>query len=222
MNKTPKPTLTDRERILTEVIRGLASTQCLRPRAAGQWSSEPYKRDYGDNSYHVHFAPWLEKELKKGDLVIGKTGGIHEYTIGFYVAPLSSDLGGAVIREIGSERLCDYTNEMFEPIVGLTPIQLLEGERYQVYQKVLKAFRKGSEWSYRFSSVDFHDDSTLTIWVREAFGGRLGHKNVNSLPFAVKIPWSKKTNVKAILTAMREQGYGTRKFEYSAEQPVLQ
>ncbi len=201
--------MTDRERILTTVIRQLATTQSLRPRAAGQWSSEPYRDDHGSGHY-VHFAPW--KKAEKGDLVVAKTSGtVHEYLIGFYVEPLTEDLGGAVIREIGSERLCNYSNESFDPIVGLTKEQLLEGERYKVQQKVLKAFQKGREYVYRYGGVDIEAE-TLTIWVREVFGGYAGD-GTRSKPFAVTMPWSKKTTVRAILAAMRAQGYGTFQFE---------
>lgn len=214
---TKKPILTDRERILTTIIRELAMAQSLKPHAAGQWSSEPYW-DKSTKRYHVHFAPWKQDNLNRGDLVLARTGrSVHEWTIGFYVEALPAEQGGAVIREIGSERLCDYYNEAFEPIIGLTKTQLLEGERYRFYEKVLEAFARGREYTYRFGGVDFNEDNTAVIWVREVFGG-LDH---DSVPFAVTIPWTRKTSVKAILAEMRKQGYGTRVFERKARLPEI-
>ncbi len=215
--KTNPPQFTDRERILTTVIERLSSAAILCPR--GSPYNEASWKDASFNCTHTHFA--LYRKSQKGDLVIGRTGSISSWKIGFYVEPLGDTLGGAVIRDIGSARLCNYSNEEFTPIVGLTKTQLLEGDAYKMYAKVLQAFRKGGEYSYRFGGVDFHEDATVTIWVREVFGGRLSNRDADSQPFAVKMPWTKKTSVKAILATMREQGYGTRKFEPGvAPEPV--
>lgn len=211
MKRKPETPLTDRERILMLVIRGL-ETAAILCRRGDTYDEESWKRGPDWDGPYVHFVGY--RKAVKGDLVMGKTGmrhGPHPYSIGFYVEPLIGGYGGyggAVIREIGSPRLCNYSNEDFTPIVGLTKTELLEGTHYQVYLKVLRAFGKGGEYNYRFGGVDITDEE-LTIWVREAFGGI----SRPSKPFAVKLKWTKRTTVKAILAAMREQGYGTRQFD---------
>lgn len=204
MPRQSKPRLTDRERILSYVVYELTTSALLCHGGSvhdeSSWNSGILGKTYVHAAYY--------RDPRPGDLVIGKTGflrGPHEYSIGFYVEPLPVNMGGAVIREIGSNRLCDYANEEFVPIVGLSKYQLLEGERYQFYQKVLQAFVKGGEYLYRFGGVDIRDQDA-TIWVREAFG-------CSSEPFGIDLKWDKKTTIKTILAAMRAGGYGTRRFE---------
>lgn len=213
---------TDRERILMTIVTELAFTQCLCPFAAGKWSSEPYE-DRSLGRTHVHFAPW--RKPVAGDLVIGKTGGVDRWKVAFYVHPLGGGLGGAMLREIGTSRLCEMSNESFEVIVGLTPDQLLEGDRYQVSLRVRAAFARLKDsahgYTHRFGGVDFPalnpdgtDPMTATVWVREVWGGtlRLGGRKT-SLPYQIPLSWTPKMSVKAIVAAMLEGGYGTRQFE---------
>ena len=54
------------------------------------------------------------------------------------------------------------------------------------------------------------EGNEAVIGVREVFGGALS--GAGSEPFYVRLVWSKKTSVKAILAAMRAGGYGTHKF----------
>ena len=187
--------LTDRERILLKVIDRLSGTQLL---ARGR---NYYPHDFPDGL--VHFAYY--KDPEPGDLVLAKTGGVGRWKVGFYHQKL--DGSRALIREIGSDALCDYGNESFLPIVGLSPTDLLEGERYKIYLKVLGAFRKGDEYVYRFGGLDFEGEEII-IWVREVFGGF----GKDSKPFSIRMKWNKRTSVKAILEAMRQGGYGTRSF----------
>jgi hypothetical protein len=197
----PNAKLTDRERILTSLVTHLYSTMVLCPKG------NPFdKTSYNDSSFnYVHFAAYRKPVV--GELVMGQTGSVSEWKIGYYVEPLNHTMGGAVIRDIVTGRLCNYSNETFIPIVGLSKTELLVGAEYQFYIKVIKAFRKGGEYRYRFGGVDINGDKA-TIWIRESFGGAFGSK-----PFSVEMEWSKKTNVKAILAAMRAGGYGTREFE---------
>lgn len=187
--------LTDRERILMTIISHLSATQLL---ARGR---NYYPQDFKDGL--VHFAYY--KQPEPGDLVLAKTGGVDRWKVGFYHKKL--DGSRALIREIGSDVLCDYGNESFLPIVGLSPIDLLEGEKYKIYIKVLKAFNKGDEYIYRFGGLDFEGDE-IVIWVREVFGG-LGQE---STPFNIRMKWGKHTSVRSILQCMRDGGYGTRSF----------
>lgn len=189
-------TITDRERILLAIIWHLSHTQTTLNRSRSSAA-------FGD---HVHFAPW--DEPRPGDLVLASCGRFHEYTIGYYVEPLPGPFGGAVIREIGTGNLCDYSNESFKPIRNLPPLVLLEGAERAFYNKVLAAFRSGDEYCYRFGGIKF-DGSRVEITIREAFGGMGGR----STPFSFCMDWNQRTSVKAILSAMRLAGYGTRSFE---------
>lgn len=159
----------------------------------------------------VHFA--LYRKPRAGDLVMGTTGlmrGVHHWSIGFFVEPLPD---GAVIREIGTDNLCDYTNEQFAVIDGLHKSHLLEGEQYKMSIKVQQAFSKGDEYSYRYGGCDFDGDS-VKIWIREAFGGL----SRQSIPFSVTMKYDRKTSVKKILSAMKTGGYSTRKFDPAPEE----
>jgi hypothetical protein len=200
----PQLKLTDRERILMAIIAGLKVTASLGPHNGMIWSSEPYRNC-------VHFAPW--DKPKAGDLVIGDTGGLCRWKIGFYVEPLGGDFGGAVIREIGSDTLCNYSNENFTPIRNMNPSDLYEGDEYLFYHAVLRAFGKGDEYLYRFGGIDFEGE-TAKVWIREAFGG-LRH---DSVPFVVEMPWKPVPGHQKILSALRAGGYGTRAFETNETQ----
>jgi hypothetical protein len=202
--------MNDKERILMHIIDGLQAAEILaRPDArAAAWSigDAAYKTDSGGQ--YVHFAPWVDDEdLQPGELVYCHTSRVNDFKIGFVVERL--DYGRCMIREIGSDRVCDYGNERFIPIRGLSSIQLLEGEKYKFYVKVLKAFDRGDEYWYRFGGVEI-ENGKATITVRQRHGGfyRSGTK-----PFAVVVEWTPKTTIKAILEALRAGGYGTHEFE---------
>lgn len=208
--KKIKEDMTDKERILMALVSKLASTQLLAFPGIS-WGRERFVKTYaGSTDVYTHFAYW--EKPKAGDLVLAKTGGVSPWKVGWYVEPIAGNFGGAVIREIGTGKLCNYGNEDFVPIVGMNKSTLLEGEDYQFYCKVLAAFQKGDEYRYRFGGVDFESD-TAVIWIREVFGGVIKNGEQGSKPFSISMKFNKRTSVKAILKAMRDGGYGTRKFE---------
>lgn len=193
--------MNDKERILMEIIRQLDFTTTLDP-SNRPWGSEAYR---DGSHYRVHFAPWNEPQV--GDLVMCQTGPINDFFIGFVHVVIADNR--CLIREIGSGRLCDVSNERFVPIVGMPSISLLEGDQREFYRKTLAAFERGDEVWYRFNWLEF-DGPEAVIWVRERYGGAL--KN-GSKPFSVRMRWNKKTTIKAILQALRDGGYGSRQFE---------
>lgn len=195
--------MNDKERIIMLVLERLHSTQVLCRNAEKE--SDYIDRD---GSVYVHFGCWDDRPVQKGDLVLAETGHVSDFKIGWVHQVVDSST--CIIREIGSNRLCNYGNEKFTRIVGLNPSLLLEGKEYIFEQKVIRAFRNGGEYMYRFGGVDFNGNST-TIWIREVFGG-FNPRNP-SKPFSFSMKWNAKTSVKSILEAMRENGYGTRKFE---------
>jgi len=201
--------LTDKERILMHIIRGLNTTSVMCRVPPGNYGSDAYRDNNG--GHYVHFARW--DKPKAGDLVICETSQPNDYWIGFVVQVMSES--HCHIREIGTGRICDYQNEKFSPIRGLRPLQLLEGDQYQFYLKVLAAFRKGDKYMYRFGGLEFESNRTAVITIREAFGG---FSKLGSQPFQVCLRWTKRTAIKTILASMVAGGYGTRTFEPAEEE----
>lgn len=194
--------LSDRERILTTLVDRLRTTMLLRPDGrvhdAASWSD-------GSGGYYVHFAYY--RKPVKGDLVVGTTGRIDQWKVGFYEALTDGAYEAHVIRDIDTGELCNYSNEQFVPIVGLGYTDLLTGDERRLYVKVLDAFRRGDEYMYRFGGFTVNG-SRAVIGVRERHGGF----GAESVPFSIEIEWTPKTTIKAILAAMRAGGYGTKSF----------
>lgn len=198
--------LPDKERLLVYLITELCSTQLM---------TGGFRRDWkrvGNDSEYVHFEFTDYEDLKVGDLVCCQTSGIHAFTIGYIVAKTDPDWHGCTIREIGSSRTCNISNESFYAIRGLDEPWTWEGDDYQFYCKVVKAFWKtGDDW-YRFGGLKFNDDGTATMTVREKFGGALG-TDQESVPFDVTTKWAPKMSIKSIVQVLKDGGVGTRKFE---------
>lgn len=194
--------LSDRERILTALVSSLSTTMLLRPNGRVH-DADSFSDGHG--GHYVHFAYY--RKPVKGDLVIGRTGRIDQWKVGFYEEFKDPSMGLHLIRDIDSGQLCDYGNEEFTPIVGLSDTALLVGDERRVYEKVLQAFGRGDEYMYRFGGFRVSGDRAV-IRVRESHGG-FGQESV---PFEIEIEWTPKTTIKAILAAMRAGGYGTKSF----------
>lgn len=196
--------MTDKERIFLEVIRGLEFTLASLTRCHYEYGVE---LEDGD----VRFEPTMvngKLNIRKGDLVMGKTGPLHDHTIG-WVHEIY-DENHLSIREIGTNRLCDYSNEFFVVIRGLYPNRIFDGDEYVFYKKVWKALYKLDEYIHRFYRLDIHDHDAI-IWIREKWGS-LGKKR--SVPYFIHIHWNNKTTIKYIMDEMVKQGFGTREFQY--------
>lgn len=197
----PIGTLTDRERILTYVIQGLQTSALLCPRG-DRWNAQSWAD--GDRMY-LHFARY--RKPVKGDLVMGMTGRVDQWKIAFYEGMQDPSQELHLVRDINTGRLCNYGNEEFIPIVGLTPTQLLTGDRRQFYYKVLKAFHRADAYLQLFGGLEFDGDDAV-IWIRERWGG-MGRISV---PYSIRVRWTKRMSVKAILAAMDAGGFGWRSF----------
>lgn len=184
--------LSDRERILTEIVESFAATMLM----CGLYDESSFRG-------MPHVARY--REPKPGELVMGTTGPAGRWKIGWYVEKQSD---GALIREIGTGALCNYGNESFSAIVGLRDDQLLEGDQRVMKGKILSAFARGDEYLYRFGGAKF-DSNKVTITIREAHGGLGG----DSMPFSFVMQYDKRTTVKQILAAMVAAGYGTKSFK---------
>jgi hypothetical protein len=202
--------MTDKERILTTIIRELYSSFLFLSVNPQRDFRVQEPRDIS----HVYFDIHANRQaLKRGDLVLcASDNGNHDWVVSYLVKPLYDSFEGWQLREIGTSRLCNMTNNSFIPIRGLRPSQLWEGEEYEFSVKVLKAFARGDEYLYRYGGLEFGENQTALIWIREAFGGMKADQE--SIPFSLEMKWNKKTSIAAILRAMREAGYGTRAFEY--------
>jgi len=193
----------DKNRILMEVIKELHTTLMLGVRY------QDFDRtllDRGVGREYVHFGRF--EEIKSGDLVMGTTGHTSDFTIGWVDEVLGHS--HCMIREIGSDRLCNYSNESFVKIKGLKPEQLWEQEYKEFEKKLIKAFVRGGDWEHRYGGLEFGEDRknrTATISIRKRWG------NPDYHPFSFTMKWNKRTSIKKILEEMRQAGYGTREFE---------
>ena len=193
--------MNDKERILMTIIDRLYSTQVLALNGIREsmFVDEIMGHDY------VHFGAYDDRKVKPGDLVLAQTGRVDDFKIGWVESTVTHDT--CIIREIGSDRLCRYSNESFIRIVGLHDELLLEGDQYQFKLKVLKAFSRGEHsYIYRYGGIEFPEPRKARFWIRCIFGGvPPGSKK----PFPVEMKWNKRTTIKSILQNMIDAGYGT-------------
>ena len=199
--------MNDRERILMTILRKMKFTQML---CLHGWKEEQFKNtlrfEHGDNDEYVHFGGYDDRRIRKGDLVLADSARISDWTVGWVEEVYSDE--HMLIREIGTKRLCNYSNEGFTRIV-IDHSLIREGAEYKLQQKILKAFYRGNKYNYRYGGIEFLEGRTVRIFIREAFGGII-HESV---PFSFDMHWTKKTTIKEILERMIENGYGTREFK---------
>jgi hypothetical protein len=189
--------MTDKERILMYLVSQLGKPIISRPP-------------------RVH-ATYEDPQI--GDLVICQSSGrlgVHPFTVGYVTRKFSNS--HCWIREIGGEKECDISNELFVPIKGLndpiyTDYEMLPGKQYRFYKKVTKAFKRGNEYWYRFYDIKFEKNIAIITVGRR--GGEITYdgKRYETIPFNVIVRWNTKTTIKEILEELRKQGYGTREFE---------
>lgn len=80
-----------------------------------------------------------------------------------------SETGGALIREIGSDRLCDYANEWFYRIEkSILGPEILDGERYALYKKVENAAQDINGDTYYVTAFEL-DDYSCKISLRKCW-----------------------------------------------------
>ena len=164
--------MTDKERILMCIVTRIIPTLC----AVG-------------NCEDIITSSFTENP-QKDDLVFAMTSiEPNEFAVGFY-EHYDEDKECHVIREIGSNRLCNYYNERFS-IINKEKLgyEILEGTQYKTYQKVLKAFGKYTDYWTRFRSIDF-DGKRCIVTAREAFE--------NSEKWKVSFEYTSKTTIKSI------------------------
>lgn len=203
--------MTNKERVLMELVRELYSTQLhlqLRvPNRPDMWK-------IFDNREDVHFECSSFDKIQIGDLVLCTSSGIHDWTVGFVHEIINPSWHELMVKEIGTNRLCKVGNEGFVPIRGMSEQQLWNDDQYNFSIKVKKAFAKGGHYSYRFGGMSFVGDK-VAVYVREHFNGtlRLNGSGKMTIPFKIVLDWDKKMSIKKILELLVAGGYGSRKFD---------
>lgn len=164
--------MNDKERILMAIISRIIPGLSLQT---------------AETSKYVEYSV-LNPHYEKGDLVVGMTSiQIHEFLVGF-VERVEENC--VVIREIGSNKLCNYYNENFLKInKERLGYEILEGVQYKIYTKVLKAFRNYSTYGTRFNSLRF-DGNVCIVAARKMFS--------NDVYFEFQFTYNSKTTIKYI------------------------
>lgn len=165
----------DKERILmiiiTRIIPGLA-----------------YSFNYKERDEYVKSYMLERNGLEKGDLVFANTSIYpNDFMVGF-IEKLKGDC--TVIREIGSNKLCNYYNESFTKInKEKLGYEVLEGMQYKIYQKVLKAFSNYTGYWTHFRSIEFDGNKCIVT-------GR--NKFENDVSGTIEFEYNSKTTIKYI------------------------
>lgn len=169
--------MSDKERILLWLVNRMYADFLFHPEKRNEWlNNQP-------NLYS-------ENRLNPGDLVTtATTVEPNEFIVGFVHQVISSDR--VIIREIGSNRLCDYKNESFRRIdKDLLGYEILEGVQYEIYRKVLKAFFKSKRLGICFQSINF-DGNVCRVEARKRFS--------DETMCTITFKYNKNTSIKSIV-----------------------
>ena len=175
--------MSDKERILIYLVNWIYRQALYNPRARNEWLDMQPGMISGRNP------------LQPGDLVTTMTTrSPNEWMVG-YVHEVMKDY--VVIREIGSDRLCDYRNEAFLRIdKELLGYEALEGVQYQTYKKVEKAFAEANiSYTFRFKGISFQGDE-CTVEGRRAFE--------NETAFQLTFFYNSETTIESITELLNE------------------
>lgn len=194
-----KPALTDRERILTNILLSLVHTQYLCLRATQEEKFKEVLKEYGLREY-VHFGGFDDRPLCAGDLVIEQTGKPSEWTVAWVEKVYSPD--NVLVREIGSNRLCNYENGRFIRIAGMRTEKVVDGGQYKFYEKLDRALEIADDFHHRLVSVEFPDKRTCRVSMMNRYGRLSSHQ------YAFDINFNSKTTIKQIVKLLEQKGIG--------------
>jgi len=188
--------MTDKERILTVIIKSLQSNSY--PLSSCRYPDKPEYGAYFD----------IEEDPQVGDLVLCSSSNAwrtHEWSIGWYTKRVAVD--EAIIREIGSQNLCRCYNESFAPIRGIKKELLLEGYQFKFREKVLKVFAKIDCYQHRYAGISFPEEWVAEIGYRQVF------TSIDQVkPVRFRMPFKKRTPMREIRQNLEEAGFGTHVF----------
>lgn len=204
--------MTDRERILVNIAAELAHEVEYYQRLA---VVQAHERQWPDSARTIR-AEWSavgRPKYQKGDLVVCFTSTGRQqnpWLISFVEADgCKYDPQGLLLRAIGTNKLCDYSNESFIRITGIPARLLWEGDRYQFSLKLHRALRKLDSYTHVFRGLEFPKPNRAVVYIGERWGG-MGKQ---TRPYTVEMPFTKRTTIKAIIAALEANGFGTREFE---------
>lgn len=212
MKKKDANAMTDRERILINIAASLAHEVEYYQRLP---AVQAHERQWPDSARRIR-TEWgmvNRPKYKKGDLVVcfTSTGSQQNpWLISFVEADgCKGDPQGLLLRAIGTNNLCDYSNESFIRVTGIPARLLWEGEQYQFSLKLHKALARLDNYMHVFRGLEFPESNRAMVYIGERWGGL---KN-RTKPYTVEIRFSKRTGIKAIIAALKSGGFGTRDFE---------
>lgn len=143
--------MTDKERILTLIATTTAYATTdyrLLSETSVKWE-------------HVH----QDTILKKGDIVCGLTNSNHKYGVAFFQE--KKGYSDFVVKEIGSDNICNYSNEMFLVLRNFPDMDKLCGIEYKTMLKVKKSLFDIDQ--YRFYRVDFEPHKLIITLRKKLF-----------------------------------------------------
>ena len=149
-----------------------------------------FAQNYEEKRNIITHTDFFTRNPKKDDLVFATScSKPDEFAVGFYER-FDEDKKCHVIREIGSKRLCNYYNQDFA-IINKKKLgyEIFEGTQYKIYQKVLEAFRKYTDYWTRLKAINF-EGRKCVVSAREAFE--------NDEKWRVQFLYNSKTTIKSI------------------------
>lgn len=185
--------MTDKERILMCIVTRIIP-------AVDLYNS--YRNDSNGDNWAIKGNLFRQEELKNGDLVYACTPRTpNDWMVGF-VDHVDKERDCVVIREIGTDRLCDYSNESFTLInKERLGYEILEGVQYKIYNKSLKAFSDYVGYCTRFHSIKFDGDKCF-LSARTMFQ--------SDIDWTVEFEYSSKTTIKSIGKLLEEKENGKK------------
>lgn len=215
----PSDRMTDRERILTEIITRLTSTMMfakMKPSPkGGMWI------DY-DGDASAQFVGTYVVKPSPGDIVQCNTQFSPEWKYAVFLEDNNGANGGHwLLREIGGMKTVRMFNESLSVLVGVPPHIFYEGHQRQLYEWATSAafserYNPKAEHLVRSGGAEFVGD-ILRVWVRPHIfipdEKTVDGKTVYVKPWFVELKWSEKTRLKDIVDAMIAAGF-PREWEY--------
>lgn len=145
------------------------------------------------------------ENIEIGDLVVSMTTGINEFTVGYVINKFNDY--HMLVREIGSNTMCNIENDMFYKIdtSNLNYNLLLDGFEYQFYLKTEKAFQIfseniGTEEDYILMETVFNQNE-----VKIYFRKRWEDYTRNTAAAVVSFLYNKKTTLKFMINEFDKQ-----------------
>lgn len=204
--------MTDRERILVNIAASLAHEVEYYQRLH---VVQEHERCWPDSARTIR-TEWGclgRPAYRKGDLVVCFTSTGRQqnpWLVSFVEADgCKHDPQGLLLRAIGTNNLCDYSNESFIRITGIPARLLWEGDHYQFSLKLHRALSKLDNYVHVFRGLEFPEPDLALVYIGERWGGI---KNPTK-PYTIEIRISRRMTIKAIVNALEAGGFGTREFE---------